>query len=141
MTETATALLHLTGLVQGVYARVSEEHELTTVQAKLLCVLLDGPRGMAELARVLGVEKAALTGLMDRVERRGLARRCPVPGDRRALQVVLTDEGRAAAAAFHRAVGVELDRFLAPLSPRDREHFGTTMAGIVTRCRAADRGR
>jgi DNA-binding MarR family transcriptional regulator len=46
---------------------------------------------MTELARCCGVEKAALTGLVDRAERRGLAERTPVPGDRRALRVTLTD--------------------------------------------------
>src|SRR5271168_2901056 len=80
--DVAAALIQLTTVVQGIYARVSEQHDLTPVQAKLLCVLLDGPRGMAELANCFGVEKAALTGLMDRAERRGLARRSPVPGDR-----------------------------------------------------------
>jgi DNA-binding MarR family transcriptional regulator len=134
-TDASTALIQLTSVVQAIYARVSERHDLTPVQARLLCVLLAGPRGMAELARCFGVEKAALTGLMDRAERRGLARRSPVPGDRRALQVTLTDAGRQAAAAFHAAVGAELDSLLAPLPPRDREHFRTTMTGIIARCR------
>lgn len=134
--DVAGGLIQLTGLVQGIYARVSERHDLTPVQAKLLCVLLDGPRGMAELAQCFGVEKAALTGLTDRAERRGLARRSPVPGDRRALQVTLTDSGRRAAAAFHAEVNAELSRLIAALEPHDREHFRTTMAGIIARCRA-----
>lgn len=133
--DVATGLVHLSGMVQAVYARVSERHDLTPVQAKLLCVLLDGPRGMAELAQAFGVEKAALTGLMDRAERRGLARRSAVPGDRRAFQATLTDAGRQAAAAFHAEVGTELDRLVAHLSPGDREQFGDIMAGIVARCR------
>src|SRR5580693_2599738 len=78
--DVAGRLLQLTTLVQGIYACVSERHDLTPVQARLLCVLLDGPRGMAELAHCFGVEKAAVTGLMDRAESRGLARRSPVPG-------------------------------------------------------------
>jgi DNA-binding MarR family transcriptional regulator len=77
------------------------------------------------------VEKAALTGLMDRAERRGLARRSPVPGDRRALQATLTDTGRRAAAAFHTEVGAELSRLVAPLAPHDREHFRSALAEIV----------
>ena len=91
--DVAAELVQLTMLVQAIYARVAERHDLTPVQARLLCQLLDGPRGMAELARCFGVEKAALTGLTDRAERRGLARRSPVAGDRRALQVTLTDAG------------------------------------------------
>jgi DNA-binding MarR family transcriptional regulator len=135
--DVATGLVQLTSLVQGIYARVSERHELTPVQAKLLCVLLDGPRGMADLAQCFGVEKAALTGLMDRAERRGLAQRTPVPGDRRALQAALTDTGRRTAVAFHAEVSGELSHLTTALDPADREHFRTTMAGIIQRCRNA----
>jgi DNA-binding MarR family transcriptional regulator len=133
--DAATGLVQLTSLVQGIYARVSERHDLTPVQAKLLCVLLGAPRGMAELAHCFGVEKAALTGLMDRAERRGLAQRSPVPGDRRALQVTLTDAGQRAAAAFHAEVSAELSRLISPLAPQDREHFRRAMAQIIASCR------
>jgi len=138
--DVADGLVQLTTLVQAIYARVSERHDLTPVQAKLLCVLLDGPRGMAELAHCFGVEKAALTGLMDRAERRGLARRSPVPGDRRALQVTLTDAGHQAAAAFHAEIGAELSRLISPLAPRDREQFRATMSEIIAGCRTSRPG-
>ncbi|MEV4573719.1 MarR family transcriptional regulator [Nonomuraea jabiensis] len=136
-TDVATALHHLSTLVQGIYTRVSERHDLTPVQARLLCVLLDGPRGMAELAQCFGVEKAALTGLMNRAERRGLAQRSAVPGDRRALQVTLTDAGHQAATAFHAEVSAELNRLVSPLPPDVRESFGDTMAEIIAACRAS----
>ena len=129
--DVAAGLIQLSTLVQGVYARVSERHDLTPVQARLLCVLLDGPRGMAELAHCFGVEKAALTGLMDRAERRGIAQRSPVPGDRRALQATLTDAGQRAAAAFHAEVGAELGRLVSSLAPQDREQFRVTVAEII----------
>ena len=137
--DVAAGLIQLTTLVQAIYARVSERHDLTPVQARLLCALLAGPRGMAELAHCFGVEKAALTGLMDRAERRGLARRSPVPGDRRALQVTLTDAGQQAAAAFHAEIGAELSRLIAPLAPGERERFRTTMAEIIAGCRTSPR--
>ncbi|MEO3858165.1 MarR family transcriptional regulator [Acrocarpospora sp. B8E8] len=135
--DVAAGLVQLTALVQGIYARVSERHDLTPVQAKLLCVLLGGPRGMADLAQCFGVEKAALTGLMDRAERRGLAQRSSVPGDRRALQATLTDAGHQAATAFHAEVSAELSRLIAPLSDSDRERFRSTMAEIIARCRTS----
>ena len=134
--DAASGLLQLTTVVQGLYARISERHELTPVQAKLLCVLLGGPKGMAELAQCFGVEKAALTGLMDRAEKRGLAERSAVPGDRRALQVTLTDAGRRAATAFHTEVGEALNKLIDGLSPADREHFRAAMAGILSSCRS-----
>src|SRR5918995_703507 len=72
--DAATALIQLSRIVQCVHADLSEQHGLTPVQAKLLCVLATSPRQMAELARGFGVEKAALTGLVDRAERRGPGR-------------------------------------------------------------------
>ena len=136
--DAASGLLQLTTVVQGLYARISERHDLTPVQAKLLCVLLGGPKGMAELAQCFGVEKAALTGLMDRAEKRGLAERSPVPGDRRALQVTLTAAGRRAATAFHADVGEALNKLIGGLGPADREHFRVTMAGILSSCRSGN---
>jgi DNA-binding MarR family transcriptional regulator len=135
--DAATGLVQLTGLVQGIYTDASERYDLTPVQAKLLCVLLDGPKGMAELAHCFGVEKAALTGLVDRAEKRGLAERIPVPGDRRAVRVTVTDQGRRAAKAFHAEVDAGLNAMIKQLSPADREHFRTVMAGIVARCRTS----
>ena len=129
--DAAEGLIQLCRLVQGTYARISDRHDLTPVQAKLICVLAFGPRGMAELAQCFGVEKATLTGLVDRAEQRGLVRRSPVPGDRRALHVTLTDAGRRAATAFHAEATEELNHLLAPLPSRDREHLRRSMAKII----------
>ena len=134
--DAAIGLVQLSGLVQGRYARISERHDLTPVQARLLCILVDGPRGMAELAHCFGVEKAALTGLVDRVERHGLAKRTPVPDDRRALHVTLTDAGRRAATAFHLELTTELGQLLSALDPQDQEDFRRAVAVIISRCAA-----
>jgi DNA-binding MarR family transcriptional regulator len=133
--DVAAGLVQLSYVVQAVYARISARHELTPVQAKLLCVLLAGPRGMAELAHCLGVEKAALTGLVDRVERRGFAKRSAVPGDRRALHVSLTEAGGRASAAFHAEMSAELDGLVSSLAEEEREPFGRALAEILAACR------
>lgn len=135
--DAGTGLMQLTSLVQGIYTSVSERHELTPVQARLLCVLIGGPRGMAELAQLFGVEKAALTGLMDRIEKRGLAARSAVPGDRRAVQVTLTEAGRQAATAFHADLGTALGELTAPMPAADLELFRRAVEGILLRCRTS----
>jgi DNA-binding MarR family transcriptional regulator len=129
--QVTAGLVRLSFLVQEIYARVSERHDLTPVQAKLLCVVADGPRGMADLANHFGVERAALTGLVDRVERRGLAERTAVPGDRRALRVAPTETGCQAAHAFKTEVGEELGKLVAGLSPELRGHLGQALAQLV----------
>jgi DNA-binding MarR family transcriptional regulator len=86
---------------------------------------------MAELAQCFGVEKATLTGVVDRAEQRGLVRRSPVPGDRRALHVILTDTGRQSATAFHAEATEELTHLLSALSATDREDFRRSIAKII----------
>ena len=129
--DAGDGLIQLCRLVQGIYARVSERNGLTPVHARLLCVLAFGPQGMAELARCFGVEKATLTGLVDRAEQRGLVRRSPVPGDRRALHVTLTDTGHEAAIAFHTEATEELNQLLSALPATDREDFRRSLAKII----------
>jgi len=129
--DAGDGLIQLCRFVQGIYARVSERHDLTPVHAKLICVLAFGPRGMAELARCFGVEKATLTGLVDRAEQRGLVRRSPVPGDRRALHVTLTDTGRRAATAFHTEATDELNHLLSALPATEREDFRRSIEKII----------
>jgi len=137
----ANALIQLSGLVQATFARVADKHDLTPVQGRLLCVLAQKPYGMAELARVFGVGKANLTGLIDRAESRGLVARSLVPGDRRAIQVLLTDDGRRVATAFHREVTAELAGYLGPLTPAERVAFraaAETVAGAAGHCAVWD---
>lgn len=129
--DAADGLIQLCRLVQSSYARISERHDLTPVQAKLISVLAFGPRGMAELAQCFGVEKATLTGLVDRAEQRGLVRRSPVLGDRRALHVTLTDTGHRAATAFHADATEELNHLLSALPATDREGFRRSVAKII----------
>jgi DNA-binding MarR family transcriptional regulator len=135
--DDALSLIQLSGLVQGAFARVAERHDLTAVQGRLLCVLVRGSRGMADLARVFGVERAALTGLVDRVERRGLAERVAVPGDRRAVHVALTEAGVTSAAAFHEAVTAEVRDLLDPLTADERKQFLSSLSKL-TRDAAAE---
>lgn len=64
---------------------------------------------MGDLAEAVLISKSGLTSLVDRIEKAGLVRREVPPDDRRAIDVVLTDAGRARfaeLAAFHRA-GIE----------------------------------
>lgn len=137
--DLGAGLVQVSFLVQDIYARVSARHGLTPAQAKLLCIVAEAPRGMSELAQCFGVEKAALTGLVDRAERRGLAERTAVPGDRRALCVVPTASGYQAATAFKSEVAAELDQLVARLSSQDAEHLRRTLAEIITANRVPTR--
>jgi DNA-binding MarR family transcriptional regulator len=96
-----TALVRSSFLVSAVYAEGSRAYGITAQQGQLLCVLMMQPYGMSELGSMLGLAKSSLTGLVDRTAQRGLVRREPDPGDRRAIRVVLTEEGSALADEFY----------------------------------------
>ncbi|MGZ4305521.1 MAG: MarR family winged helix-turn-helix transcriptional regulator, partial [Solirubrobacteraceae bacterium] len=55
---------------------------------------LDSPLPMTELAALLACDNSNVTGLVDRLEARGLVARQPSPQDRRVKHVVLTAAGR-----------------------------------------------
>lgn len=127
----AMSLIQLSQQVRDAFDRVAGRHDLTPLQGHLLCELAQAQRGMTELARVFGVERAALTGLVDRAERRGLVERRPVPGDRRAVSVALTAAGLRAATEFHEQVTIEVAQLLAPLVAGERAAFRAALATIT----------
>ncbi len=55
--------------------------------------LLDQPRPMGELAVMMRCDNSNMTGIVDRMEERGLVRRAPAEGDRRVKLIELTEEG------------------------------------------------
>lgn len=55
---------------------------------------LERPIPMGELARLLACDNSNVTGIIDRLEERGLVERRAAKGDRRVKLVALTPEGR-----------------------------------------------
>jgi DNA-binding MarR family transcriptional regulator len=127
----AAGLVRLSFLVQSVYAKVCTAHDLTPPQAQLLCVLSESPRGMAELARTLRLEKSSLTGLVHRAERRGLVARVASKQDGRAFTVRLTESGSRIADKFHDDATLALERAVSCLPGAEREHFAAIASRIV----------
>jgi len=74
-----------------------ERWELSPSQFNVLNLLHDHPDGLSqiELSRQLIMHRSNVTGLVDRLERRGLVQRNDLAGDRRAYRVVLTKRAAA----------------------------------------------
>ena len=73
-------------------ALLEDEFELSGSQAHALYVLGE-PRSMGELAQLLLCDASNVTGIVDRLEQRGLIERHPSEHDRRVKMLVLTPEG------------------------------------------------
>jgi DNA-binding MarR family transcriptional regulator len=74
-----------------------ERWDLSPSQFNVLNLLRLNPSGLSqtELSRELIMHRSNVTGLLDRLERRGLVARRDVASDRRAYNVVLTSAGIA----------------------------------------------
>jgi len=72
---------------------MAQEFELAPQQMIALRMLGSGPRKMSELAQSLFCDNSNVTGIVDRLEERGLVRREAAKGDRRVKLLVLTKEG------------------------------------------------
>jgi DNA-binding MarR family transcriptional regulator len=70
-----------------------QEFDLAPQQMIALRMLGADPRKMSELAQALFCDNSNVTGIVDRLEERGLVRREPAEGDRRVKLLVLTKEG------------------------------------------------
>jgi DNA-binding MarR family transcriptional regulator len=71
---------------------IAGDFEIKPQQAMVLRLLAE-PQTMGELAERLGCDNSNVTGLVDRLEQRGLVERRAAERDRRAKLLVLTDEG------------------------------------------------
>ena len=96
LADQAWALLLQVGfeLVSAHFAATVAELDLAPAQARALHELdLDRPISMRELAERLKSDPSNLTGLIDRLEARGLVERRPDPTDRRIKGLALTAAG------------------------------------------------
>jgi DNA-binding MarR family transcriptional regulator len=72
---------------------MAQEFELAPQQMIALRMLGAGPRKMSELADALFCDNSNVTGIVDRLEERGLVTREAATGDRRVKLLVLTKDG------------------------------------------------
>jgi len=110
-------------VLQRVIGRILSRHAVTLPQWMALRVLLRvGEEGVSftTLSRCLMLSKAPLTGIMDRLEREGLARRVPSKTDRRVIRAVITEAGLQRIEAVKPDLIEWKDRGFAGLSREDR---------------------
>src|SRR6185437_15753091 len=75
------------------YDEAAAAHELSGAQARLLALVVAEPRPMSRLAVSMRCEPSNVTGLVDKLERRGLVERRPDPADRRVKLIAPTPAG------------------------------------------------
>ncbi|WDD92260.1 MarR family transcriptional regulator [Burkholderia sp. FERM BP-3421] len=102
----AAAGMLLLWLADEVASRVNaslQAHDITESKLHVLMLFSLAERGLVKLgtitpsmiAETFGVTRSSATGLLDWLEARGLLARETCVGDRRSLELVMTDRGRA----------------------------------------------
>ena len=85
-------------LMQGSYIYNKELNKTYQVSAPQLSSLLalyeNGPLPTSQIAKYIMVNSSTVTGIIDRLEQKGLVQRSRISTDRRVITVTLTDKGR-----------------------------------------------
>lgn len=97
----------------------------------VLARLVHRPMRMTELAEDLEISTASVTGLIDRLEERGLAERLRDESDRRVVHVAVTEEGRRVVVEGKAAFRKRFDALVAPLTPEERAEFARLLNKIA----------
>lgn len=130
----ARLLLHVVPrLNRWVEARASEGDQPATLslrQLSALSLIRDQPTTLGQVARELLVTPAVVTGLIDRLERRGYVRRESGADDRRRVLLTLTEEGRQAYAAMEDRLAEEIGDRLATLEPDELRTLGRALIAL-----------
>ena len=104
---------------------------VTVAQAGILFLLKqkDG-RTMTELSQILGIDNSTMTGLTDRLEKTGFAKRQASTGDRRASHIHITSEGLAEVEGAKRVIRQVNEEIKTGFSEEEIEAFKRVLNGF-----------
>ena len=101
------------------YEAAAAQHGLTPQQAKAL-LALDEALPMRRVAERVGAEPSNITGIVDRLQTRGLVERQADPTDRRIKLIATTDAGKSVAAELRSHLRFASDPLVALTEPQRR---------------------
>lgn len=129
--------LEVVELIGGIVARYHAEYEtaasghaLTGAQARVLTLLARRPTPMRKIADQLQCEPSNVTGIVDRLESRGLVERRADPADRRVKVAAATEQGRVTAESLRGSLDFAREP-LADLTPLERRVLRDLLARML----------
>jgi DNA-binding MarR family transcriptional regulator len=122
-------------LVRAVYldtSKMSRQHGITGSQSMVLRSLFhNGPLSSADLSRRLYVTPSNITGVIDRLEKKGLVERLRKAGDRRVSLITLTGTGSEFSKSLPDPIEKRFISHLADLEPEHVQILGVAMNQIL----------
>jgi DNA-binding MarR family transcriptional regulator len=96
---------------------------------------------MSQLSGVLKVSNGNVTGIIERLVEDGHVQREPVPGDRRASLVRMTEQGRAEFARQAEAHEAWIDKMFADVPPEAAQTMAEALDAVARRLENKDESR
>ncbi|HTW40361.1 MAG TPA: MarR family transcriptional regulator [Thermoplasmata archaeon] len=110
---------------------ILERSDLSLSEWSALHLCVQGGARAREIADAVGLTPAAVTDIIDRLQRRRLVHRTRDPRDRRAIRIELTETGRR----LHREASRQMMRFFSAtverLAPKEYEALATGLRALV----------
>lgn len=128
--EILELVFEVMGRFRARFVEAVSELGLTPPQAHALRWLAQ-PISQRELATCLGYDASNITGIVDRLEERGLVERRIDPTDRRVKQLLITDGGRGTLEDLRRHLTVS-NPLIADLSEDERLAFRDLLRKLAT---------
>jgi DNA-binding MarR family transcriptional regulator len=126
----------------ALFAEECGRFKVTPVQYSLLTALIrHGPLDQVSLAGEIGIDRANATGVLTRLEARGLIRRQPDPGDQRVKRCELTASGRRLTVRMGAAVERCHRRTISALPVRERRAFMASLERLIRANNALGRAK
>jgi len=120
--------------VQQLFKDELEPFGITPGQYGILkCLWDENGATVKQLADRLHLDSSTITGVLDRLENKGLVKREPALNDRRALSVVLTPEGEAIEESVDQAIFNANEKVVGILKPRESEDLRLLLDKIAPR--------
>jgi DNA-binding MarR family transcriptional regulator len=105
----------------AIFTTIMSDLDLTSVQFAALVKLRDMKAvTQTELGRLIGMDKATVSGMVSRLQKRGLLQFRPDPLDRRSRIIALTADGESLLAQALRRIDQVGEDTLAPISVAER---------------------
>jgi MarR family transcriptional regulator, lower aerobic nicotinate degradation pathway regulator len=109
------------------------EVNLSARQAGILTLVTEsGPMTQKALGGALRIDRTTMVALIDDLEDKGYVTRQRHPRDRRAFLVHPTGAGRTAKTATIQILDEQQRRYLAPLTPAERDQLGALLKRLHT---------
>jgi DNA-binding MarR family transcriptional regulator len=118
-----SAITHYRRWISTLLPTIIPDVDISYQQLNVLYYVRVENASMADIARVLGVAPTVITGLVDRLEARGLIRRESHPTDRRRIQLVLTERGTAISERVEKEIAQRIEAQVSVLDADQQHHL------------------